>query len=114
VDLIYLEWPGRRTGDVAAIQIVETVVAGTPNLLEVTAVLHDAAQMRTGGRKSAITPVSVSDQQSRTAAEAKNLGGVRLQFADLTGGDLITSEFRYGWGNEVAKHGIDKRRERTE
>jgi hypothetical protein len=43
MDLKDFQWTRRRTREVASIEIIETVVASTPNLVEIVAILHSAA-----------------------------------------------------------------------
>ena len=57
VNIEDIERPWRRAGDVAAVEIVDSVVARTPDLAQIGAILHGAAQMGTGGGEGAIGAV---------------------------------------------------------
>src|SRR6266568_7388249 len=54
----------RGPRDVSSVQVVKTVVAGAPDLVEVVAVLHRATQMRAGCGKGAILAFGGQQQQS--------------------------------------------------
>jgi hypothetical protein len=62
--------------------------------------------MRAGGGESAISSISVEDQEARTAAESEYFAAVRLKVAQFGGHNLVSAEIDYGRGDEITKHGI--------
>src|ERR1051326_4362583 len=78
VYVVALQRPRRRTADVAPRQVVHAVVARAPDLVEIVAVLHGAAQVRARSRHRLVLAVGGADQESGAAAEAEHLGRIRL------------------------------------
>jgi hypothetical protein len=113
MDLEGFKRTGRRTGDVAPIQVVETVVAGAPNLVEVVAILNSAAQMRADRGKGSIFTLGSHEQESRATTKSENLGAVRFQVSNLGCNYFITTKVRHRRRNQVSKHGIDESDDRT-
>ena len=112
VNIEHVERPRRRAGDIASVQVVGAVVAGTPDLAQIAAVLNRAAEMRAGGGEGPVSSIAVEDQQAGTAAEAEDLAAVRLQVASFGGHNLVSAEIDHGRRNEVAQHGIEERSQR--
>src|SRR3954462_3758752 len=70
---VLLKRAGRRAGDITSGEVVNAVVAGTPDLLHVAAVLHGAAQVSAGGRHGFVLTVRTHDEGSGAAAEFEDL-----------------------------------------
>ena len=49
-----------------------------------------------------------------SAAETENLSGIRLQFRELGGDDLVSAEICHRRRDKIAQHGIDERSKRGE
>src|SRR5205823_3030327 len=78
-----LEWPRRRAGDVLAVEVVVPVVARTPDMAEVGAVLDGAVQVRAHGGEGAELARWRPDEDRRTIAELEDLPRVRLHLVSL-------------------------------
>src|SRR5208337_5246522 len=104
--------PGRRAGDVAPIEIVGSVVAGAPDLAQVGAILHDAAEVGAGSGERAEGAVGIENQQARLVAKAKDLAGVGLHLGNFCGNHLVSTEIRHRWRDKVAQYRIEKRCQR--
>src|SRR5579864_9467301 len=79
MDLIGFQGAGRRTRDIAAIQVVQAVVTSAPDLVEVVAVLNGATQVRANCRKGKVLSLGGHQQESGAGSQAKNLGAVWFQ-----------------------------------
>src|ERR1035438_1257579 len=88
------ERPGRRTGDVPAIEIVDSVVAGTPDFAHIGAILHRTAKVSAGSGKSAIGAVAVHDQQAWMAAETEYLAGIGLYLNEFRRHYFVATQIR--------------------
>src|ERR1700758_3023441 len=104
MDIKQVERPWRRAGNIAAVEIVDSVVAGAPDLAQIVAILHGAAQMRASRGEGTIRAVAVHDQQTGTAAEPENLRGIRPQFRELGGDDLVAAKVRHRRRDEGGQH----------
>src|SRR5438477_9700811 len=100
----------RRTRNVAAREIVGAVMAGAPDLLQVAAILHCATEVSAGAGHGAVFAVGTEKQQAGPAAEAKNLGGVGLQFADARRDDGVSTHVSSGGRHKITQDGVDKGR----
>src|ERR1039457_5045372 len=106
MDIKHIERPGRRTGNVAAVEIVDAVVAGAPDLAQIVAILHRAAEVGTSGGESTIGAVALHDQQAGTAAEPENLAGIRLQVPELYVECFGAAQNLHRRRDKIAEHGI--------
>src|SRR5438445_3908317 len=95
-----------RAGDVASVHVIFAVVAGAPDFAGIVTVLHRAGQVRACGRHGLILAARGADQQSRTAAETKDLAAVRLQLACLGGNHGAAAHVRFLWRDKKPQHGI--------
>src|SRR3989338_7899711 len=66
----------RRPADVAALQVVDAVVAGAPDVVLAPAVLHGAFEVGAGGAEGAIVAGRRAHQDARAAAEAEDFAAV--------------------------------------
>src|SRR5512133_1580139 len=64
MDVVLLERTRRWTRDVASGEVVDAVVTGAPDLLDVVAVLHGATQVRAGGRHGFVFAFGTHHQQA--------------------------------------------------
>ncbi len=78
IDVVLFQRPGRRACDVLSVQIVMTVMAGAPDMIEVGPVLNDASQMSANRAETTDLSFWSSDQYSGLAAKAKDLPGIRF------------------------------------
>src|SRR5215467_9776498 len=101
------EWAWGWAGDVAPVEVIHSIVAGAPNLVEIGAVLHGTAQVSAYGRECAIFSFSGHQQECGPGSESNDLGAVRFEILYFCGNDLIASKISHGRWNQVAKHGID-------
>src|SRR5690348_3838184 len=106
VDVVLLERTGRRPGDVAAGEVVDAVVASAPDLLDVTAVLHGAAQVSAGGGHGLVFAVGAHHEQAGTRTELKDPGGIRFEVADFAGDDGVSAHVDGLGRDQVAHDGI--------
>src|SRR5271157_239591 len=83
VDGEFLQRARRRSADVAAFQIVSTVVASAPDLPSVVAVLHGAVQVSADRREGLVPALPRANQDAGFGTELENLAGVRFQLAGL-------------------------------
>src|SRR5579883_787058 len=106
-----LQGARRGPGDVFAIQVVVTVVAGAPHVLHVIAILDRAREMGAGRRHGAIFSAGGADEYPRSIAEAEDLAAVWLELSNAAGHDRVASQVgRLGW-NQVLEDGVDERRQ---
>ncbi len=103
IDLQRARW---RTRDVAAIQVIDSVVAGTPDLMQIPAILHRASQVGAGGRKRAVLAVAAKHQQAGTVAKAEDHPAVGFQLAYFRGDDFIASQVSHRWWHQIPQQGI--------
>jgi len=108
------ERPGRRAAHVAAVQVVDAVVARAPDLARVTAILHGATQMSAHGRKGLVLPVRGPDQNGGFRAELENLGSVVFELANPGRHDRAAGGFGNRRRNDVPKRRIKKRCDRSQ
>src|ERR1051326_974498 len=109
MDVVLLERTGRRTRDVASGEVINAVVAGTPNLLNVVAVLHGATQVSAGGRHGFVFALGTHNQEPGPGAPIEYLGRVGLQVTDLGGDDGVATHIDRGGRDQVAHDGIKER-----
>src|SRR5579864_1372147 len=107
----HVERPGRRTGDVAAVEIVGSVMTGAPDLTQIAAILYSAAEVGAGSRERAIAAVVIHDQESGTASEAEDFSRIRLHLDLFRCDNLIAAEIHHCRWNKIAEHGIDESRQ---
>src|SRR6478672_3114181 len=96
----------RRSRNVASVDVVFAVVAGAPDFASVITVLHRACQVRARGRHRLVLTARGTDQQSRAAAEAKNLAAVRLQLACLCSNHGTAAHVRFLGRDKKPQHRI--------
>src|SRR5208337_1198487 len=107
-----LQGARRRTRNISAVEIVLAVMAGTPDLAQIVAVLHCAGQMRASRRHGAILSAGSADQQTRVITKPENLSTVRLQLRKPGGDDLVPAEICHRRRDKIAEHGINERNKR--
>src|SRR5215469_1647589 len=97
VDHVLFEGPGRRAANILAVEVVLSIMAGTPDLLFFRAVLNYAFQVGADGRKSPQLARLCPDQYARFVAELEDLAGIDRQLGYLAGANRVLSSFDCFW-----------------
>jgi hypothetical protein len=85
IDGKLLQRPWRRSFDVLPVKIKVSVVAGTPDMTQVTPVLNNTGKVRAHCRKGPQLTGCGANQNSWLAAKSKNLARARLNILGLYG-----------------------------
>src|SRR5690349_5748370 len=99
--LVGFQWTRRRAGNVASI------VASAPDLGEIVAVLHGAAQVRANGGERSVLSVRSHKQERGPASKTNNLRAIRLEVANFSGHNFVAAKIRDGRRNQVTEDRID-------
>src|SRR5215831_7075739 len=110
---ILFQWSWRRPSDHLAIQVVQPVVAGTPDLLSIRTVLHRAVQVGAGGGKSPPFAARGTDQKAWLASEFENPATVGPQVCYLPCHYLIRLRFGHRWRQNEANHRVQEGNDRS-
>src|SRR5215471_8179322 len=93
VDHVFFKGPGRRPANILAVEVVLSIMTGTPNLFFFRAVLHNAFQVGADGRKRPEVARLCPDQYARFVAELEDLAGIDRQLAHLAGANRVLGSF---------------------
>src|SRR5579872_6942372 len=78
-DCVLFEGLGGRARNDVSIEVIETVVAGTPDLMRLLLILHRAVQVSTDGGQCFPFGFIQANQQDRFVAEPDDCAGIGLQ-----------------------------------
>src|SRR6266480_93795 len=105
-DCVLVEGLGGRARNDLSIDVVETIVAGTPDLMRLLLILHRAVQVSTDGGQRFPFGLTQANQQHGLIAEPDDCSGIRLQHLNLAGDDFVNSRLGYIRGHYEFDGGI--------